>query len=185
MKGGKKPIHFITGNIHKFNEVSEIFNKSNLNQKYKLFHSKLEPIEIQVDNLRDVAVFKIKSVMDKLNENKITTFEILKEKAKLARETFQITNLEKIIELIEDDARNYLTRYTNISFCFLDAEKEIYGECYELIIPNMVKGGIFIADNAINHYKTLKPMLDKAMADDRVDSLIVPIGKGELVSRKI
>lgn len=120
-----------------------------------------------------------------LNENKITTFEILKEKAKLARETFQITNLEKIIELIEDDARNYLNRYKNISFCFLDAEKEIYGECYELIIPNMVKGGIFIADNAINHYKTLKPMLDKAMADDRVDSLIMAIGKGELVSRKI
>jgi len=60
MKGGKKPIHFITGNLHKFKEVSEIFNKSNLNQKYKLFHSNLESIEIQTDNLRDVAVFKIK-----------------------------------------------------------------------------------------------------------------------------
>jgi len=69
MKGGKKPIHFITGNLHKFKEVSEIFNKSNLNQKYKLFHSNLESIEIQTDNLRDVAVFKIKSVKDKLNES--------------------------------------------------------------------------------------------------------------------
>lgn len=69
MKGGKKHIYFITGNIHKFNEVSEIFNKSNLNQKYVLSHSNLEPIEIQVDNLRDVAVFKIKSVKDKLNES--------------------------------------------------------------------------------------------------------------------
>jgi len=115
----------------------------------------------------------------------LTTFEILKEKADLARETFQMTNLGNIVELIEGDARNYLVNYKNIAFCFLDAEKEIYEECYNLVIPNMVKGGILVADNAINHYETLKPMLEKALADERVDALIVPIGKGELVCRKI
>ena len=120
-----------------------------------------------------------------INTNKLTTFEILKEKANLARETFRITNLEHIIELIEGDARDYLQDYKSISFCFLDAEKEVYEDCYDLVIPNMVKGGILVADNAINHYETLKPMLDKALADERVDALIVPIGKGELVCRKI
>ena len=115
----------------------------------------------------------------------LTTFEILKEKADLARETFQMTNLGNIVELIEGDARNYLVNYKNIAFCFLDAEKEIYEECYNVVIPNMVKGGILVADNAINHYETLKPMLEKALADERVDALIVPIGKGELVCRKI
>ena len=117
--------------------------------------------------------------------NTLTTFEILKEKADLARETFQMTNLGNIVELIEGDARNYLVNYKNIAFCFLDAEKEIYEECYNLVIPKMVKGGILVADNAINHYETLKPMLDRALADERVDALIVPIGKGELVCRKI
>jgi caffeoyl-CoA O-methyltransferase len=117
--------------------------------------------------------------------NKVITFEILKEKVKLAEETFKITNLRDVIELIEGDARDYINNYKNISFCFLDAEKEVYDECYDLIIPNMVKGGILVADNAINHYKTLKPMLDKALADERVDALIIPIGKGELVCRKI
>ena len=92
--------------------------------------------------------------------------------------------MEEYVELIEGDARNYIKNYTNIAFCFLDAEKEVYGECYDLIIPNLVKGGILIADNAINHYETLKPMLDKALNDDRVDALIVPIGKGELLCRK-
>ncbi len=115
----------------------------------------------------------------------LTTFEILKEKADLARETFQMTNLGNNVELIEGDARNYLVNYKNIAFCFLDAEKEIYEECYNVVIPNMVKGGILVADNAINHYETLKPMLEKALADERVDALIVPIGKGELVCRKI
>lgn len=121
----------------------------------------------------------------RINGSKITTFEILKEKADLARETFKITNLENVIELIEGDARDFLQHYRSISFCFLDAEKEVYDECYDLIIPNLVKGGILVADNAINHYETLKPMIDKALTDDRVDALIVPIGKGELVCRKI
>ncbi len=115
----------------------------------------------------------------------LTTFEILKEKADIARETFQMTNLGNIIELIEGDARDYLASYKNIAFCFLDAKKEIYEECYNNVILNMVKGGILVADNAINHYETLKPMLDKVLADKRVDALIVPIGKGELVCRKI
>ncbi|MFX1364956.1 MAG: O-methyltransferase [Promethearchaeota archaeon] len=121
----------------------------------------------------------------KLIGNKIITFEILEEKAKMARETFKLTNLEEFIELIQGDAREYLPNYNNISFCFLDAEKEVYEDCYDLLIPNMVKGGILVADNAINHYETLKPMLDKALADKRVDALVVPIGKGELVCRKI
>ena len=46
-------------------------------------------------------------------------------------------------------------------------------------------GGIIVADNAINHEETLRPMLDRAPTDNRVDALIVPIGKGKLVCRKI
>ena len=121
----------------------------------------------------------------KLIGTTITTFEILKEKSKLAEETFKETNMEDHIELILGDARDYINTYKNIAFCFLDAEKEVYDVCYDLIIPNMVKGGILIADNAINHYETLKPMIDKALADDRIDALIVPIGKGELLCRKL
>jgi predicted O-methyltransferase YrrM len=120
-----------------------------------------------------------------LNGNKLITFEILKEKAKLARETFDLTKLNDTVALIEGDARDYIPNYRDISFCFLDAEKEVYEDCYDLVIPNMIKGGILVADNAINHYETLKPMLEKALADERVDALIVPIGKGELVCRKI
>jgi caffeoyl-CoA O-methyltransferase len=125
------------------------------------------------------------SLACRLLGRKLTTFEILKEKVKIAVETFIQTNTTDIIELIEEDARKHIPNYKNISFCFLDAEKEVYDDCYDLLIPNMIKGGILVADNAINHYETLKPMLEKALSDDRVDVLIVPIGKGELVCRKI
>ena len=117
--------------------------------------------------------------------NKIKTFEILKEKIKLAKETFKESKMEKYIDLVEGDARDFLKGEKDISFCFLDAKKEVYEECYDLIIPNMVKGGLLVADNAINLYDILKPMIDKTLSDKRVDALIVPIGKGELVCRKI
>jgi predicted O-methyltransferase YrrM len=125
------------------------------------------------------------SLACRLLGRKLITFEILKEKVRLARETLNLTNTTDLIEIIEGDACKYISEYKKISFCFLDCEKEIYEDCYDLVIPNMVKGGILVADNAINHYKTLKPMLDKALADTRVDALIVPIGKGELICRKI
>jgi caffeoyl-CoA O-methyltransferase len=55
---------------------------------------------------------------------------------------------------------------------------------YEAVVPRMVPGGILIADNAINHQATLRPMLDRALQDNRVDALFVPIGKGELLCRR-
>ena len=115
---------------------------------------------------------------------KLITFEVDKEKVKLAIETFKTAGVEKIVELVIGDAREYLQNYKNISFCFLDVDKEVYYDCYKKVIPNMVSGGLLIADNAINHRETLKPMLDKALSDKRVDALILPIGKGELVCRK-
>ena len=116
---------------------------------------------------------------------RITTFEILPEKIALARETFRLTGVGDVVELIEGDARTHLEQYHDIAFCFLDAEKEIYGDCYELVVPRMVKGGLLVADNAIDFRETLQPMLDRALQDERVDALIVPIGKGVLVCRKV
>lgn len=116
---------------------------------------------------------------------RLQTFEVLPEKAKLARQTFQAAQVEKTVNLVEGDARDFLPQFEDIAFCFLDAEKEVYADCYELVIPRLVKGGLLVADNASNHRETLQPMLDRALSDERVDALIVPIGKGELVCRKI
>jgi predicted O-methyltransferase YrrM len=115
---------------------------------------------------------------------KVTTFEILEEKVRLARSTFATAGFSDTIELVHGDAMDCLASSDDIAFCFLDAEKEVYARCYELVVPRMVRGGILVADNAVNHEATLKPMLDRALRDDRVDSLIVPIGNGELVCRR-
>ena len=116
---------------------------------------------------------------------KITTFEVLTEKAALARETFEQAGVEDIVDLVEGDARDYLPDYGNIAFCFLDAEKKYYDECYQAVIPDMVPGGLLVADNVISHQETLKGMVAKTLRDKRVDSLIVPIGSGLLLCRKL
>lgn len=114
----------------------------------------------------------------------LKTFEILPEKVKIAKETFKVAEVEKYIELIEGDARTHLSNLSNIAYCFLDAEKEYYEDCYNLIVPNMVKGGILIADNVISHQEDLEEMLMKVKADNRVDSMTIPVGKGLLFCRK-
>lgn len=114
----------------------------------------------------------------------MTTFEVLPEKANLARETFRAAGVEHLVELVEEDALQRLADIGHVAFCFLDAEKEVYAECYEAVVPNLVRGGLLVADNAINHRETLQPMIDRALDDPRVDALVVPIGKGELVCRK-
>jgi len=115
---------------------------------------------------------------------KVQTFEILEEKAALAKATFEVAGVSDVVELVHGDALVHLPKCQNIGFCFLDAEKEIYDRCYEAVVPRLAPGGLLVADNAINHEATLRPMLDRAKRDERVDCLIVPIGKGELVCRK-
>jgi len=115
---------------------------------------------------------------------KVKTFELIEKKINLAKETFNEAGISDVIELIEGDALINLKNINDVSFCFIDCEKEIYEKCWDLVSGKIVKSGLIIADNAINHYDTIKPMIDKAMADERFDCLIVPIGKGELVCRR-
>ena len=115
----------------------------------------------------------------------LNTIEILPNKAQLARETFKLAGVESMINLFEGDVRDHLPQFDNIAFCFLDARKELYSECYEAIVPKLVKGGLLIADNVTNFREMLQPMLNRALTDERVDAMIVPIGTGELVCRKI
>ena len=118
-------------------------------------------------------------------DRRLTTFELLPEKAALARQTFHLAGVENIVTLVEGDARPHLARLDAIAFCFLDAEKELYAECYEAVAPRLVQGGLLVADNALDHREALQPMLHRALADERLDALIVPIGKGVLVCRKL
>jgi predicted O-methyltransferase YrrM len=114
----------------------------------------------------------------------LTTYELSPDKAALARETFTVAGVDDVIEMVEGDARPHLAGMADVAFCFLDADKEVYAECYEAVVPKLTSGGWLVADNALSHNDDLQPMLDRALSDPRTDAVIVPIGKGELVCRK-
>ncbi len=116
---------------------------------------------------------------------KLHTFEVLPPKIELARETFRLAKVADVVQLVADDARAYLPNFANVAFCFLDAEKEIYSDCYDLAVPNLVPGGLLLADNVISHADELEPFVKLAIEDPRVDTVVVPIGKGLLFCRRV
>ena len=115
----------------------------------------------------------------------LTTFEILEEKVNRAYETFEAAGVSGQIQLIHGDARDVISGYADVAFCFLDAERDIYIDVYEKVINNVVPGGILAVDNVISHADELADFVSHAENDPRVDALVVPIGKGILVCRKI
>ena len=114
----------------------------------------------------------------------LTTFEILAAKSAMAAQTIAAAGVSDVVTLVEGDFLAHVDTLGDIGFCFLDAEKDVYGLCYGAVVPRLVPGALFVADNAINHQAAFQPMFDAALSDPRVDALVVPIGKGELVCRK-
>jgi len=124
------------------------------------------------------------SLAAKQRGDKLMTYELLPDKAELARETFAKADIEDYVELVHGDARSNLKDHDELAFCFLDCEKEMYPEVYGLVIPRLVAGGIFVADNAISHKEDLAKFIEKARKDQATDTAILPVGKGLLLCIK-
>jgi predicted O-methyltransferase YrrM len=114
----------------------------------------------------------------------LTTFEILPEKVALARATFARTGVSDVVHVVEGDFLDHAKDIAEVGFCFLDAEKDVYEACYDVVMEKMVPGAILIADNATSHREDLQPMIDRVFADDRVDAMVATVGKGELICRR-
>lgn len=114
----------------------------------------------------------------------LNTIEILDEKIRLAQETFRLAGADQYIIQLHGDANELLSEFREVSFCFIDADREHYHHFYGIIVPNMVPGGWLIADNVLSHAEELNHFSQAVFNDPRVDAVLVPIGKGLLVARK-
>ncbi|MGQ9603994.1 MAG: O-methyltransferase [bacterium] len=116
---------------------------------------------------------------------KLVTIERLESKIKVASETIEKAKINDVVELVHGDARDLVSLYKDVSFCFLDIDKRYYLETYELVVPNMVSGGLLVADNISSHRALLGRFVRRVFRDRRVDAIVVPIGSGELICRKV
>lgn len=116
--------------------------------------------------------------------DRLTTFEVAENKVQLAQETFAAAGVQEHVELVHGDARERLAGFEQFALCFLDAEKDVYPKCYELVVPRLAPGGWFVADNVTSHQAELAGFVAQVLADERVDAMVVPVGKGLLVARR-
>lgn len=81
-------------------------------------------------------------------------------------------------------------------FAFIDAEKKMYMEYFELLLKLVRVGGVIVVDNVLWHGKVADPLVDDSktislrnfnraiLEDERVSVSLVPIGDGMTICRK-
>ncbi|CAN0888935.1 Tricin synthase 1 [Linum grandiflorum] len=81
-------------------------------------------------------------------------------------------------------------------FAFIDAEKRMNHEYYELLLQLVKVGGVIVIDNVLWHGKVADPLISdvktesirsfnrRIMEDERVSISMVPIGDGMTICRK-
>ena len=67
VENSENTLYFVTGNNNKFNEVFQEFQEANLN--YDLKQLNIKTIEIQADSIKEVALFKLNSVKEKIKNS--------------------------------------------------------------------------------------------------------------------
>lgn len=122
----------------------------------------------------------------------IITIEGMHEKAVWAADNFKRAGVEKMITIIEGEARETLRRIRMsdqaFDFVFIDADKEHVIEYFDLALPMVRIGGIIAADNMLypEHFRQDMAKYARHVRRKRnVQSVTVPIGMGEEITIRL
>jgi caffeoyl-CoA O-methyltransferase len=125
--------------------------------------------------------------------------DISEEWTALARDYWKRAGVADKIELRLGPAVRTLRELpvqTRFDFAFIDADKTGYVEYWDLIVPIIRPGGLILADNTLSHGRVIDPEEQgdhvqgirrfnaHAVADDRVELVLLPIGDGLTMARK-
>ncbi len=114
----------------------------------------------------------------------LTTVDLNEKKVALAQQNISSAGAAESVQVFHGDAFDYATRFENLAFCFSDIEPpELNGKIYELVVPRLVPGGWLVIDN-VTSPRVQKELLDRAENDPRIDSVLLPFPKGDLICRK-
>ena len=114
----------------------------------------------------------------------LTTVDLDEKKVALARENIARAGAAGSVQVFHGDALDYATRFDQIAFCFSDIEPpEHNAKVYELVVPRLVPGGWLVIDN-VTSPRIQTELLERARSDPRVDCVLLPFPKGDLICRK-
>jgi len=110
---------------------------------------------------------------------RVETVEFDPAKIELARSNFERAGLEGIITVHQADANRFLAELQGpLDFVFMDTEKEEYLSQFRALWPNVERGGVVAADNAVDLAANMRDFLGHVKALEGALSVTVPIGNG-------
>ncbi|HWO42385.1 MAG TPA: class I SAM-dependent methyltransferase [Candidatus Eisenbacteria bacterium] len=116
---------------------------------------------------------------------RLTTVELDEKKVALARENIARAGAAGSVQTVHGDALEYADRFDGIAFCFSDLQPpELNAKIYEKAVPRLVPGGLLVIDN-VTSPRLQTELLNRAESDRRVDCVLVPFAKGDLICRRI
>lgn len=129
----------------------------------------------------------------------IHTVEIDDEVEDFARERFDMSPRSSDIHLHIGDAMEIVPQLDGVfDLVFIDANKRLYTEYYEMVLPRVSHGGYILADNTLWDGKVADPKAchdaqtrgvmafnDHIARDPRVETVILPLRDGLTIIRKL
>jgi caffeoyl-CoA O-methyltransferase len=119
----------------------------------------------------------------------------------IARRYWIKAGVQERIDLRLGDAHRLLSHYRPanlLDFVFVDADKEGYDFYFETLLPHVRTGGLILFDNMLRGGELVDPVAKntptnraidqlnrKLAADDRVQSVLIPIADGLVICRKV
>jgi len=114
----------------------------------------------------------------------LTTVDLDEKKVALAQHNVARAGAESSVQVFHGDAFDYARRSDLLAFCFSDIEPpENNAKIYELVVPRLVSGGWLVIDN-VTSPRVQSDLINRAANDPRVDSVLLPFPKGDLICRK-
>jgi predicted O-methyltransferase YrrM len=115
----------------------------------------------------------------------LTTVDLDEKKVALARGNIARAGADGSVQVHHADAFDFANQSEPLAFCFSDIEPpELNAKIYELVVPRLVPGGWLVIDN-VTSPRLQTELLKRAESDLRVDSVLLPFPKGDLICRKI
>ncbi|MHA2233179.1 MAG: O-methyltransferase [Candidatus Hodarchaeales archaeon] len=126
--------------------------------------------------------------LQKIGHGRLISLDIDPHKIQVAQENINEAGTAERIQLEVADAKDYLRNspFDKFQYVFMDCEKEDYLFYYDLLVEKWLqRDSIVIADNVISHAEELAGFLNRVESDGRVAGVIMPIGKGLSLIRRL
>ncbi|MET9520475.1 O-methyltransferase [Streptomyces sp. NPDC002994] len=131
-------------------------------------------------------------------DGRLITCDVSEEWTAYAREAWAKAGVADRVELRLGPALDTLRAMPaepHIDFAYVDADKENYVPYWEELVPRMRQGAVIAADNvfwgggvtdqdATGAAAAIKEFNDRVTADERMESVMIPVADGVTLSRK-